>query len=129
MIVFRFLGFLGWYLWQVCLSTSTVLLDVVSPRPRSTPRLVGYRPHSDRDIDVFLLSVLITLTPGTLTIGVVGDQGANHPGEGPAPSGPDRSRLVVHCMYAGDEQQALAEIEEMELRMLAGLHRDAGVRR
>lgn len=127
MILIRFPIFVLWYIWQVCVSTTAVLTDGLTPGQRSTPRVIRYPMISDRDIDVFVLSTLITLTPGTLTIGVADPDTSNHHDvEEPASSrrSADGGRqIVVHTMYDASEAEAMAGIEHMERAMLRGFNR------
>ena len=64
--------------------------------------------RSRTDAEVTLIAALITLTPGTLTLGTVPRQ--------------DGGRcLLVHSMYHRDHASALADLSHMEDRMLHAL--------
>lgn len=103
----RFLGFLCWYVVQVLLSAGAVLHDVLTPGRQATPRVVRMPLQSRTDVQVAAIGALITLTPGTLTLGVV-----EHPG------GRD---LLVHSMYDPDNPTAVANLRDMEARMLTAI--------
>lgn len=103
----RFVRFAAWYLLEVVRSSWSVLSDVLTTGHRSTPRVVRLPVESVRDGHAALIGMLITLTPGTLTIGVV------HAADG-------RRELLVHSMYHHDEAGALADLADMERRMLRG---------
>lgn len=103
----RFLRFVAWYLLEVVRSSWSVLSDVLTTGHRSTPRVVRMPLESVRDGHAALIGMLITLTPGTLTLGVV------HSSDG-------RRELLVHSMYHADEAGALADLIDMEARMLRG---------
>lgn len=104
----RLVAFALWYAIQVVRSSWAVLADVVTPRLRATPLVVRMPLESRRDTHVAGIGVLITLTPGTLTLGVVAE-----PNGDPA--------LLVHSMYHRDTATALEDLSDMERRMLAAL--------
>ena len=104
----RLVVFLGWFSWQVLHSSGTILHDIATPGSEATARVVRMPLGSSSDAEVTLIATLITLTPGTLTLGVV-------PRE-------DGGRcLLVHSMYHADSTSALADLRHMEDRMLHAL--------
>lgn len=101
----RFVRFAVWYVLEVVRSSWSVLSDVLTSGHRSTPRVVRMPLQSTRDGHAALIGMLITLTPGTLTIGVVhGAQGERE--------------LLVHSMYHSDTESAVRDLVDMETRML-----------
>jgi len=71
------------------------------------------------DLEVTVLSSLITLTPGTLTLGTRREGAV-----GDAAGDPDARRLLyVHGLYADDADGLRADIHDMERRMLHALRR------
>lgn len=116
MIVLRLPLFLLWFIWQVCTCTASVLSDVLTRGSDATPRVVRYRAISVRDTDIFVLSALITLTPGTLTLGVVNAE-------------PGQRYLLVHSMYDPDEESARQGLETMERTWMRARYGRAEVRR
>lgn len=103
----RFVRFLVWYAGQIVTSSLAVLSDVLTTGHRSTPRVVRMPLQSIRDGHAALIGMLITLTPGTLTIGVV------HDAEG-------ERQLLVHSMYHPGAASAVRDLVDMETRMLRG---------
>lgn len=99
--------FACWFALAVVKSSRDVLADVLTPGLSPEPRVVRMPLKSTSDTHVTLIASLITLTPGTLTLGVV-----------PGPAG--RRELLVHSMYHGDHDEALRELRDMEERMLHG---------
>ena len=67
-------------------------------------RVVQVPLASPRDWQVAIFGGLITLTPGTLTIGVVQDAGERF--------------LLVHSMQHASNEEARDELADMEARML-----------
>lgn len=106
----RVLGFTLWFAWQIVVSSAAVLADVLSPGLRARPLVVRMPLESRTDLQITGIGALITLTPGTLTIGVE-DLGSG-----------DRT-LIVHSMYHDDTEAALADLTDMEHRMLRAFWR------
>ncbi len=71
----RLVGYLRWLLWQVILSNLNLLKLALTPSGfrRVRPRIVKYRTALRGDFEKFLLANSITLTPGTITIKILGD--------------------------------------------------------
>lgn len=113
----RFLGFWAWFALEVLRSSWAVIRDVSTPAIRATPRVVRMPLDSEADWQVAMIGALITLTPGTLTLGVVAEPGA----EADDPGTPGPRALLVHSMYHPDVDSAVADLRDMEARMLRGL--------
>jgi multicomponent Na+:H+ antiporter subunit E len=79
-------GLLGFFLWELVLSNLRVAYDVISPRYRISPGVVGVKLDARTDLEITLLANLITLTPGTMSLDVSAD----------------RKVLFVHSMYLED---------------------------
>lgn len=109
----RWLGFLLWYPVALARSYADLIRDSLTPGLDSTPGIVELTTRCERDAEVTLLSVLISLTPGTLTMG------AGHR------DGPAGARVIwVHSMYHADADAARGELREMERRMLQAVRRN-----
>lgn len=94
-----------WFAKEVVVSSLAVVKDAVTPGIDSTPRLVRMPMRDAGDLHVTMISVLITLTPGTLTLG------AAHDGKG-------ERDLLVHSMYHADNDSALVDLHDMDDRMV-----------
>lgn len=97
----RWLVFFGWMAGQIVRSTGQVLADIVVRRDRSEPRIVAFDSAARSAFEATLLSVLISLTPGSLVV---------------AMRRSDRYTLFVHSLYAG--AQTLTELSRIERRLL-----------
>lgn len=104
----RLLVFVSWFTWEVLSSSGKVLKDIATPGSDATARVVRMPLRSSTDAEVTLIAALITLTPGTLTLGVV-------------PRDDGGRCLLVHSMYHRDRESALADLADMENRMLHAL--------
>lgn len=110
MLPFRLAAFALWFAVQVLRSAWQVLSDILTPGINNTPRVVTIPLASRSDFHVAVIGVLITLTPGTLTLGVMREK--------------DGSRtFLVHAMYFRNEATALLSLQDMERRMLRALAR------
>ena len=109
---FRMLFFLLWFAREIVVSSAAVMRDNLTPGQSSTPGIVCLHTRCRTDAEVTLLGALITLTPGTLTLGA-----NRHYAD-------DERVIFVHGMYAADAEELRAELQEMETRMLRALRRD-----
>ncbi|GAA1136978.1 Na+/H+ antiporter subunit E [Nesterenkonia lutea] len=109
---FRIIGFLLWYAKEFLLANISVTADVLRPRRRMKmrPAIVAVPAASQTDSEWTLISSLITLTPGTLTITISREHGI----------------LYVHGMFVDSREQLVAEIQEMEDRLLHAMRRVPG---
>ncbi|OLT46217.1 sodium:proton antiporter [Saccharomonospora sp. CUA-673] len=110
---FRMLGFTLWFARALVVANVQVLRDNLTPAQYSTPGIARYSTRCETDGELTLLAALITLTPGTLTLGT------ETTAEG-------RRVLYVHAMYAEDADEARSELGVMEQRMLRAVRRKGG---
>lgn len=120
----RVLAFLGWYLREFVRANLSVTWDILTPTHLSSPHVVAYDTRCRTEFEVSLLSLLITLTPGTLVLATeqVGTEldtaaGAQGP-ENMPPSAPVSYRLYVHSMFDDDPASVRESTAVMEYRML-----------
>lgn len=102
----RFFQFLGLYAVQVLRANLRVAYDVVTPRHHMEPGIVAMPLDARTDLEILLVSNLITMTPGTLSLDV----------------SDDRRILYVHGMFVGDPDRFVrelkADIERPVLRLM-----------
>ncbi len=72
----RMVHYLLWLLWQVVLSNIDILKLALSPSglSRVQPCIVKFDTTLKTDFEKFLLANSITLTPGTITVKILGDR-------------------------------------------------------
>jgi len=92
----RLLGFLGFFVFELVHSSLLVAHDVITPRNQGQPAIVSVPLDVTSDLEIALLANLVTLTPGTLALGL----------------SPDRRSMLVHAMFAPDSDQLRKEIKE-----------------
>lgn len=69
-------GYLAWLTWQIVVANVHVLRLALSPRlaEQVDPQLVRFRSGLKSDFENFVLAQSITLTPGTVTMAIDGDE-------------------------------------------------------
>ncbi|GAB3841928.1 Na+/H+ antiporter subunit E [Nesterenkonia populi] len=106
----RFLSFALWYVKEFFLANLQVTMDVLRPKQRMSPAIVAVPAASKTDAEWAMISILVTLTPGTMTIAISKEE----------------SVLYVHSMFAETRDAAAEEIQEMENRMVRAMRRTPG---
>jgi len=80
-----------------------ITVEILTPRDTMRPAIIAVPLDAKTDTEILILSSLITLTPGSLTLDVSSD----------------RRYLYVHEMYATDPEQMRAELKDgLERRLL-----------
>ncbi len=101
--IFKVIGFLLWFAWEVLLSNLRVAHDVVTPRHRSRPGTLAIPLEVQTPLEITLFANLITLTPGTLSLDV----------------SDDRKTLYIHAMFIDDADELRRDIKEgLEKKLL-----------
>jgi multisubunit Na+/H+ antiporter MnhE subunit len=99
------------FTWSVLVdlvvSSLYVAWDVVTPRMRSTPYVVGVPLRITGDGPISILGNSITLTPGTLTVDATSD--------------PERPMLLIHALYEKDATALIKNIRAVEDRLIPAL--------
>ena len=72
-LVWRATTYLPWLVWEIFKSNVRVARIILSPRIRVDPSIVHFRASQRTDLGRFIYANSITLTPGTVTTGIVGD--------------------------------------------------------
>lgn len=97
------LGFVGYYLADLVRANLRVAYDVVTPPFHMQPAIIAVPLDARTDLEITLVSNLVTMTPGTLTVDI----------------SEDRRTLYVHAMFAADPDAVRREIKDgIERRVL-----------
>ncbi|GAA3604974.1 hypothetical protein GCM10022199_06040 [Marihabitans asiaticum] len=80
--------------------------DIVTPGLAVSPAVVELPLRCHSDLEISVLASSITITPGTLVCGTA------------AAEGDSPTTLFVHCLYARDVDAVVADLREMEARLL-----------
>ena len=93
--VWRWLKLLVLFHYELIVSSLSVAWDVLTPRHRARPGIVAVPLRAKGEAEVLLVTNLISLTPGTLSLDVTADC----------------NTLFVHAMFADDPDRIRAQIE------------------
>ncbi len=89
-------GLTGFFAWELLLSNVRVAIDVLRPRTTIRPAVVAIPLDVTSDGEILLLSMLINITPGSVTIDL----------------SDDRRTLYVHVMHMTSAEASRREIKE-----------------
>jgi multicomponent Na+:H+ antiporter subunit E len=94
----KLLEFIGFVIKELVVSSLRVAYDVVTPTSHLNPAIIAIPLDAESDREIVTLAVLITLTPGTLSLRV----------------SDDRRTLYVHEMYVdnSDVDEARRKIKD-----------------
>lgn len=84
------------YLWQVVYSTWKLALTLLRPKLDINPRFIEVPLDLKQELPRFLFACLISMTPGTMSVGLDSDRGI----------------LLVHALDAPDPAAAVREMKE-----------------
>lgn len=98
---FRTAAYLPWLLWQILLANLDVILCVLGVR-RIEPRVLRIRSGMHSTFGLVALANSITLTPGTVTVDVEGDD------------------LIIHALTVGAAQGVADRVIERRLLPVEG---------
>ncbi|MEM1064028.1 MAG: Na+/H+ antiporter subunit E [Pseudomonadota bacterium] len=99
---FRVVRLIAFFFYELVVSSFQVAWDVVTPRHLSNPAIIRMPLDVKTDFEILLVTNLISLTPGTLSLDVT----------------PDRSCLIVHAMFADDPDQLVVDLKNGMERMV-----------
>ena len=84
------------FLYELLISSVRVAFDVITPEDKSNPAILEMPLDVESDFEILLVTNLISLTPGTLSLDVT----------------PDRKTLIVHAMFADDPDAVIADLKQ-----------------
>ncbi|MFO8126890.1 Na+/H+ antiporter subunit E [Yoonia sp.] len=99
---YRIVRLVLFFLYDLCVSSIRVAYDVLTPTDHSNPAILEMPLDVKSDIEILLVTNLISLTPGTLSLDVT----------------PDRKTLIVHAMFADDPDAVIASLKSGMERMV-----------
>ena len=89
-------GLAAYFVWELMLANVRVAIDVLRPRTSIRPAVVAIPLDVTSDGEILLLSMLINITPGSVTIDL----------------SDDRQTLYVHVMHMTSAEASRREIKE-----------------
>ena len=99
---YRIVRLIVYFLYDLCVSSIRVAYDVLTPTDYSNPKILEMPLDVKSDIEILLVTNLISLTPGTLSLDVT----------------PDRKTLIVHAMFADDPEAVIKSLKSGMERMV-----------
>lgn len=87
--------FLPFYVFEVVRSNFRVAYDILTPRDHFQPAIVTIPLEPMSDLQLLMISNLVTMTPGTLTLDV----------------SEDKRQLTIHAMYADDIEALIRDFK------------------
>ncbi|MEO0991876.1 MAG: Na+/H+ antiporter subunit E, partial [Pseudomonadota bacterium] len=81
--------------YELVVSSLQVAMDVITPGFRANPKIIEMPLGVKTDTGILMITNLITLTPGTLSVDV----------------SEDRMTAVIHAMYADDPEETCRDIK------------------
>jgi len=100
--VYRVIRLVVYFLYELVVSSVRVAWDVITPSHLSRPAILRMPLDVTSDFEILLVTNLISLTPGTLSLDVT----------------PDRKTLIVHAMFADDPDALVQELKDGMERMV-----------
>lgn len=89
-------GFILFFLKELIMANLRLAYDVLTPRHYMRPGIVAIPLELKTDLEITVLTTLITLTPGTLSLHVTDD----------------RRTLYIHAMYIDDVEKLIRNIKD-----------------
>ncbi len=90
------IGFIFYFLYEMIAANVQVAYDVITPKYFFKPGIIRYPLEANTDIEINLLSTMISMTPGTLILDI----------------SEDKRSLFIHVMYLKDREQFIAQIKK-----------------
>lgn len=98
----RFLLFLLFFIKELIKANFKVAFDILTPPWHMQPGVIAFPIKATTDLEITMVANFISLTPGTLSLDVSND----------------RRVIYIHAMFLQDEQALLADLHEIERRIL-----------
>lgn len=113
MRVVRFCYYLAYLAWHILVGTADVVKSTwFSRRTIARPAIVEFPLRCATDLEISAMASSITITPGTLVLGVA------------AATNEDPPTLFVHSLYDNDRERVLAGLRRFETVLLNGMRKE-----
>lgn len=87
----------GYYLVKLVAANLYIARDILTPRMRINPGMIEVETGTKKDLGLLLLSHLVSMTPGTLSIDI----------------DPSKERLQIHVLYMDQKKETVKEIKKI----------------
>lgn len=102
----RVLSYGSWLTKEIVKGALMVARDAVLPGVDMQPAILELPLRCSTDLEVSVMASSITITPGTITVGIAGAAAGSPP------------TLYVHAIYADDPEKVRSALRDMEDRVL-----------
>ncbi|MFB9731585.1 MULTISPECIES: Na+/H+ antiporter subunit E [Ornithinimicrobium] len=102
----RVLGYAVWLTGEIVKGALDVAKDAVLPGVDMQPAILELPLRCSTDLEISVMASSITITPGTITVGIASAAGTTPP------------TLFVHAIYASDPEEIRTGLRHMEDRVL-----------
>lgn len=97
------IGFVFYFLYEMIMANIHVAYDVITPKHFSKPGIVRFPMQAKTDLEIHLLSTVISMTPGTLILDI----------------SEDKKSIFIHVMYLKSKDEFITQIQNgFEKRLL-----------
>ena len=96
--IYYAVDFLIYYCFQLVKSNLTIAYDILSPKNLLNPGFIHYNSTIESDLGLLLLSNLISMTPGTLSVDI----------------SEDKTNILIHILHTEDTESTLGVINTIE---------------
>jgi multisubunit Na+/H+ antiporter MnhE subunit len=100
--IYLVIFFLAYYLFKVVQANIYIAYDILTPKNFATPEFIWIPIKVKSDIGILLLSNLITMTPGTLTVELTND----------------KKKILVHSLYNTMDGKVISDINQIQSKII-----------
>lgn len=102
----RIISFIFYFLYEMIKANVQVAYDVMTPKYFMRPGIVKYPLNAKTEMEINLLSTMISLTPGTLILDI----------------SEDKKTMYIHVMYLQDPEKFVKDTKSgLERRLLEAI--------
>jgi multicomponent Na+:H+ antiporter subunit E len=98
----KIIGFVFYFLYEMIMANLQVAYDVVTPKYFFKPGIVRFPLTATSDLEINLISMFISLTPGTILLDV----------------SDDKKWIFIHVMYLDSKEKFISRMKYSEGRIL-----------
>lgn len=98
----KIIGFTFYFLYEMIVANLQVAYDVITPKYFFKPGIVRFPLNASSDLEINILSMFISLTPGTIILDV----------------SDDKKSIFIHVMYLESKEKFVARMRNSERKIL-----------
>jgi multicomponent Na+:H+ antiporter subunit E len=98
----KIIGFVFYFLYEMIVANLQVAYDVITPKYFFKPGIVRFPLKATTDLEINLISMFISLTPGTILLDL----------------SDDKKSLFIHVMYLSSREKFISRMQYSERRIL-----------